>query len=83
MRPTNTAEEFFQKQHAWKDPLMKFREIMLATELTETIKWRIPVYTLAGKNIADAKRPETKIKRLEKIAPMIKQKIGLNDKYRN
>jgi len=32
--------------------------------------------------IADAKRAETKQTRLSKIIPMIKQGIGLNDKYR-
>ncbi len=32
--------------------------------------------------IADAKREETKVKRLEKILPMIKAGKGLNDKYR-
>lgn len=33
--------------------------------------------------IADAKRPETKAKRLEKILPMIESGVGLNDKYRS
>jgi uncharacterized protein YdeI (YjbR/CyaY-like superfamily) len=33
--------------------------------------------------ITEAKRVETKQKRLEKIAPMILQGIGLNDKYKN
>ena len=33
--------------------------------------------------IADAKREETKAKRLEKILPMIATGKGLNDKYRN
>ena len=32
--------------------------------------------------IIEAKRPETKIKRIEKILPMIIESIGLNDKYR-
>ena len=32
--------------------------------------------------IADAKRDETKAKRLEKILPMIEEGIGMNDKYR-
>ncbi len=32
--------------------------------------------------ISEAKRPETKTKRLEKIIPMILDKIGLHDKYR-
>ncbi len=33
--------------------------------------------------IADAKRDETKLKRLEKILPMILDGVGLNDKYRS
>jgi len=33
-------------------------------------------------HIATAKRAETKLKRLDKILPMIKQGVGLNDKYR-
>ena len=32
--------------------------------------------------IADAKRTETKEKRLQKIIPMILEGVGLNDKYR-
>ena len=32
--------------------------------------------------ISNAKRAETKVKRLAKILPMIKQGVGLNDKYR-
>lgn len=32
--------------------------------------------------ILDAKRAETKTKRLEKIIPMIREGIGMNDKYR-
>lgn len=33
--------------------------------------------------ISNAKRKETKVKRLEKIIPMILNNIGLNDKYKN
>ena len=36
-----------------------------------------------AKYIATAKRPETKLKRLEKILPMITNGVGLNDKYRS
>lgn len=35
-----------------------------------------------GEYIAEAKRAETKMKRLEKIIPMILQGVGLNDKYK-
>ena len=33
--------------------------------------------------IIEAKREETKLRRLDKIIPMIKEKKGLNDKYKN
>ncbi|WP_221406747.1 YdeI/OmpD-associated family protein [Ekhidna lutea] len=35
-----------------------------------------------AEHIAEAKRPETKQKRLEKIKPMILEKVGLYDKYK-
>lgn len=35
-----------------------------------------------AEHISEAKRPETKQKRLEKIKPMISEKVGLNDKYK-
>jgi len=34
-------------------------------------------------HIAEAKRPDTKLKRIEKILPMIRSGAGLHDKYRN
>ena len=36
-----------------------------------------------AEHISDAKRPETKQKRIEKILPMILDGVGLNDKYKN
>lgn len=35
-----------------------------------------------AEHIAEAKREETKLKRLDKIIPMIMDKVGLNDKYK-
>lgn len=35
-----------------------------------------------AEHISEAKRPETKQKRLEKIKPMILKNVGLNDKYK-
>lgn len=35
-----------------------------------------------AEHIEEAKRPETKQKRLEKIIPMIREGVGLNDKYK-
>lgn len=39
------------KVNSWKAELELLRQIVLKTELTEEIKWGIPVYTLNGKNI--------------------------------
>jgi uncharacterized protein YdeI (YjbR/CyaY-like superfamily) len=36
-----------------------------------------------AEHISDAKRPETKQNRIEKILPMIISGVGLNDKYKN
>jgi uncharacterized protein YdeI (YjbR/CyaY-like superfamily) len=39
------------KVNSWKAELELLRQIVLETELTEEIKWGVPVYTLNGKNI--------------------------------
>jgi uncharacterized protein YdeI (YjbR/CyaY-like superfamily) len=51
MQSTKTVEGFIEKQTTWKEPLVKFREILLATELEESVKWGQPVYALDGKNV--------------------------------
>ena len=35
----------------FSDELLKLRQILLETELTETVKWGMPVYTVHGQNI--------------------------------
>ncbi|MEM6931721.1 MAG: YdeI/OmpD-associated family protein [Myxococcota bacterium] len=40
------------KVHLWTDPLVALREQVLASGLTETMKWGAPCYTLGGKNVA-------------------------------
>lgn len=49
--PVKNAEEYINKHVQWKSELGKLREIFLSTELTETIKWGAPTYTLNGKNV--------------------------------
>jgi len=46
-----TEEAYLAKHDRWKEPLLKFRRILLNTELKETFKWGIPVFTLNGKNV--------------------------------
>ena len=39
-------------QETWHAELVKLREILLSTGLTEDLKWGQPCYALDGKNIA-------------------------------
>jgi uncharacterized protein YdeI (YjbR/CyaY-like superfamily) len=51
MHSNKTVEEFLAKQSQWKNELIKLRQLLLETELGETIKWGIPVYTINNKNV--------------------------------
>lgn len=51
MQKNKSVEEFISKKEEWKDALEILRSIMLTTEMKETIKWGIPVYTINGKNV--------------------------------
>ena len=99
MEKSASADEFVTKHPKWRKLLVSLRSILNSTELEETIKWGVPVYTLDGKNAAfenlapykkreyaehlsNAKREETRARRLEKIIPMILAGKGLNDRYR-
>ena len=51
MQSKNTVETYLNKHEQWRKILTKFREILLSTELEETIKWGAPVYMIDGKNV--------------------------------
>ena len=51
MKRFATVDAYIAGATAWQDELKKLREILLRTELVETIKWGAPCYTLEGKNI--------------------------------
>jgi len=51
MRRGNTVDEYILAEENWQSELMLLREIILDTELKETVKWAAPVYTLQGKNV--------------------------------
>ena len=51
MERSASAEEFISKHPQWEELLTALRRTLLSTGLEETIKWGVPVYTLAGKNI--------------------------------
>jgi len=51
MKSTSTFENFLEKHRNWEGPLVRFRKLLLETDLVETIKWGIPVYTVNNKNV--------------------------------
>ncbi len=52
MKNTRTIEEYIKAAGVWKASLELLRQLLLSTELNETIKWGMPVYTLQNKNVA-------------------------------
>ncbi|WP_025665504.1 YdeI/OmpD-associated family protein [Aquimarina megaterium] len=51
MQKNKSVEEFISKNEEWKEALEILRSIMLTTEMKETIKWGVPVYTVNDKNV--------------------------------
>ena len=51
MKKVYSVEEYLETQDKWKSALEKVREVLLKTELVETVKWSIPTYTINGKNV--------------------------------
>lgn len=46
-----TVEEYISKSGRWESGLRILRSVLQNTELTETIKWGMPTYTLGKKNV--------------------------------
>lgn len=46
-----SVEDYILSKAKWETLLKELREIILSTELTETLKWGIPTYTLQNKNV--------------------------------
>lgn len=44
-------ESYYEKEHTFRKGIALLREIALKTDAIEDFKWRIPVYTLNGKNV--------------------------------
>ena len=49
--PIKSFEEYAEKHLKWKEQLQQLRELLLSTELEETIKWGAPTYVLNNKNV--------------------------------
>jgi len=45
------AGEYIAKHQKWDEELRELREMLLATEMEESIKWGSPVYTINNKNV--------------------------------
>jgi uncharacterized protein YdeI (YjbR/CyaY-like superfamily) len=52
MEYPNSIESYLASKPEWRESLLLLRDIFGSTELTETIKWGMPVYTLNNKNVA-------------------------------
>ncbi|MFB3306865.1 DUF1801 domain-containing protein, partial [Pseudomonas sp. AMR01] len=46
-----SAEDYIAAHPGWEDELRELREMILTTDVEETIKWGAPVYTVNGKNV--------------------------------
>ena len=51
MKKVNSVDEYFEVNSQWSEELLVLREIILSTEVDETMKWNAPVYTINGKNV--------------------------------
>ena len=52
MKRHTSVVDYIESHEKWKEELLFLREICLDTELTETVKWGIPTYTINNKNVA-------------------------------
>ena len=51
MKKVYSVEEYIEVNSHFSEELTLLRNIINATELTETLKWSAPVYSLDGKNV--------------------------------
>lgn len=51
MQGANTVEEYILNTNSRQEILMLLRDLINSTELSETIKWGAPCYTINGKNV--------------------------------
>ena len=51
MKKIYSVKKYLETSEKWSKELSKLREIILKTELIETVKWSIPIYTINTKNV--------------------------------
>jgi uncharacterized protein YdeI (YjbR/CyaY-like superfamily) len=50
-KPNPQVDGFLRKASKWQNELTALRKIIRDSPLTEEVKWRVPCYTLNGKNV--------------------------------
>lgn len=51
MQRATSVDDYIAKANNWQDELIRLREILCSTPLTEDVKWGAPCYTWKGKNV--------------------------------
>ena len=51
MKKVISVDEYIDSNSKWSEALTTLRNIIISTELEETVKWSAPVYTVDGKNV--------------------------------
>lgn len=51
MEPRDKVAAYYEKENPFKTGITTLRKLALQTKAVETYKWRLPVYTIAGKNV--------------------------------
>ncbi len=51
MQRARSVDDYIANANNWQDELIRLREILCSTPLTEEVKWGAPCYTYAGKNV--------------------------------
>lgn len=51
MEMARSVDEFIIKNEQWQEELIHLRQLLVSSEMEETVKWGFPVYTVDGKNV--------------------------------
>ena len=51
MQRARSVDDYIANANNWQDELIRLREILCSTPLTEEVKWGAPCYTYEGKNV--------------------------------
>ena len=51
MRRAKSVDDYIANASKWQDELVRLREILRSTSLTEEVKWGAPCYTWKGRNV--------------------------------